>query len=165
MAIEFLISSEDGTIHAAGEADSTANFSEGFAKAIASGTVASIDLGGIKKMNSKGVSRWLEFVAKAQATTSKLKLRRVPVCMIQYMSQIKGFLPANAIVESFFVPYFDPDQGVSENVLFKRGLHFDDQNVYLTAVTRSETSGTRLETDFHRSSYFKFLGDVSIVSK
>lgn len=64
-----------------------------------------INLKKIKSINSIGIREWMRWIG-AQNTAQSISLIECPKAMVFQMNMISGFVPANAKVESFFVPLF-----------------------------------------------------------
>lgn len=114
----------------------------------------SLNLDGIKAINSCGIREWIKWLGTA--SSAKVILDKCPKVIVDQINMVDGFLPANAKVESFYVPYFHEDSGSEKNVLFKSGQEFADGQVKPPAEVK-DPSGNVLEIDVMESKYFKFI--------
>ena len=69
---------------------------------------------------------------------------------------VDGFLPSNGKVLSFFVPYYNDENGSEKNVLYKYGQEFSEGTVTPPAKVVDD-SGAEMEMDVIESKYFKFI--------
>ena len=72
--------------------------------------------------------------------------------MIEQMNMVEGFLPANASIESFYAPYFDPDADEEIKVL----LRIQEVSNKKAPIKKND-SGTELEFDALEAQYFNFI--------
>lgn len=69
---------------------------------------------------------------------------------------VDGFLPSNAKVLSFFVPYYNDENGTEKNILFRYGQEFSEGSVSIPEKV-TDDSGAEMEMDVIESKYFKFI--------
>lgn len=115
-----------------------------------------IDLEKITSINSCGIREWIKWI-KALPATSKITYKNCPKVIVDQINMVSGFLPENAQVESFYVPYFSEDSGNEKMVLFKRGKEFSDSGVNAPEEIKDEETGDIMEMDVIEAKYFKFL--------
>ena len=87
-----------------------------------------IDLEKVSAINSVGIREWIKW-SKSLAGVSAIEILHCPKVVVDQVNMVAGFLPPNAKVQSFYVPYYSEDSGEEEMVLFKRGEHFDENGV------------------------------------
>lgn len=112
------------------------------------------DLNGIKSINSCGIREWIKWLG----TNSKAKMTYLncPKIIVDQINMVDGFLPENGKVLSFYVPYYNDENGSEKNILFRYGKEFDETGVTVPETVTDE-SGLAMEMDIIESKYFKFL--------
>lgn len=112
------------------------------------------ELAGIKSINSCGIREWIKWLNTNKA--AKIHFENCPKIIIDQINMVDGFLPKNATVESFFVPYYNDDNGTEKNILFRLGSEFSPGVVNAPKNVKDE-NGDPMEMDVIESKYFKFL--------
>lgn len=113
-----------------------------------------INLDAIDSINSIGIREWIKLMTKL--ATSQISLIKCPKVFIDQVNMVKGFLPANAQIESFYVPYFSEEKNIEKKVLFEKDKHFT-QNFINYNSTITDEAGVSYEIDVIDSKYFKFI--------
>ena len=116
----------------------------------------SLDLDNVKSINSCGILEWIKWV-KTIPGESKITYKKCPKVIVDQINMVAGFLPDNAKVESFYVPYFSEDSGNEKMVLFEEGKDFNGGEVTAPDEFTDEETGDEMEMDVIESKYFKFL--------
>lgn len=114
-----------------------------------------IDLEKVSAINSVGIREWIKW-SKSLAGVSAIEVHHCPKVVVDQVNMVAGFLPPNAKVQSFYVPYYSEDSGEEEMVLFKRGEHFDENGVNPPEGLK-DSDGNEMEIDVIEAKYFKFL--------
>ena len=114
-----------------------------------------IDLNGINSINSCGIREWIKWVKEIPATAT-ISYKNCPKVIIDQINMVVGFLPENASVESFYVPYYCESSGSEKMVLFEKGKEFDGGEIKEPEIKCDET-GDEMEMDVIESKYFGFL--------
>ena len=111
-------------------------------------------LGKLKNINSCGIREWINWMGTIKSV--KIKLIECPKVIVDQINMVQGFISKNAIVESFYVPYFNEEAGTEKNVLFSLGKEYTNTELnYPKEIT--DESGRPMELDVIESKYFKFL--------
>ena len=111
-------------------------------------------LGKLKNINSCGIREWINWLGTIKSV--KIKLIECPKVIVDQINMVQGFISKNAIVESFYVPYFNEEAGTEKNVLFSLGKEYTNSELnYPKEIT--DESGRPMELDVIESKYFKFL--------
>lgn len=113
-----------------------------------------IDLNGVKSINSCGIREWIKWVG--QVPQAKITYEMCPKVIVDQINMVDGFLPLNAHVTSFFVPYYNEETGSEKNVLFRDGQEYKGNKLSPPAKVVDE-QGQAMEMDVIESKYFKFL--------
>lgn len=113
-----------------------------------------IDFKAVKSINSCGIREWIKWLAPTK--TSQVSFINCPKIIIDQINMVDGFLPSNAKVLSFFVPYYNDENGTEKNVIFHYGQEFTEGSVTPPAKVVDE-SGADMEMDVIESKYFKFI--------
>ena len=135
----------------AGTIDEDADFTQ---IPLAGGNEIELRLSGLKSINSCGIREWIKWMGSAGA--AKLTWHDCPKVIVDQINMVDGFLPANAKVQSFFVPYYNDDAGSEKNVLFRYGTEFSEGEVKPPESVK-DADGNDMEMDVIESKYFKFI--------
>lgn len=135
-----------------GNVDEDANFTP---PDVGSASAVVLDLEGVQAINSVGIREWIKWI-KAFDAGLQLSVRRCPKIIVDQINMVAGFLPSQAVVESFYVPYYSDSSGNEKMVLFTRGKEFNDGEVNPPASVKDD-SGEEMEMDVIEGKYFKFL--------
>ena len=71
----------------------------------------------VKNFNSIGLREWI-FLLRDVSALGHLVFRRCSVTIVDQINMVDGFLPSNAKVQSFYVPYYNEESGAEKNILF-----------------------------------------------
>jgi len=113
-----------------------------------------IKMASLKSINSCGIREWIKWMSTAPA--AQITFSECPKVIVDQINMVDGFLPSNAKVESFFVPYYNDEAGSEKNVLFRHGEEFTDSSVNPPAAVQDD-DGNAMEMDVIESKYFKFI--------
>lgn len=113
-----------------------------------------IQMAGLKSINSCGIREWIKWMSTAPA--AQITFSECPKVIVDQINMVDGFLPANAKVQSFFVPYYNDESGSEKNVLFRLGAEFTENTVSPPTAVQDE-DGNAMEMDVIESKYFKFI--------
>ena len=118
------------------------------------------DLSGVSLINSMGIRNWVNWM-KANKDRSMI-FRSCSKAIIDQVNALDGFLPAGAIVESFFVPYHCDNCGNSARTLFRKGHEFemgtaDAKPQIRPPQQKCPKCQNAMEMDVIESKYFRFL--------
>ncbi len=137
-----------------GSIDEDTNFSQ---IALAGCTELELDLEHVKSINSCGIREWIKWLSAAPSIQYSLK--NCPKVIVDQINLVDGFLPKQAKVLSFFVPYFNEDEGSEKNVLFKYGTEFKEGQLTPPAKV-TDDSGHEMELDVIEAKYFAFISKM-----
>lgn len=113
-----------------------------------------INLSNVKYLNSVGTRAWCIWIKKIPLTTNVI-LEECPMLFVNAFNYVSGFLPKNATVNSFHVPYISQDTEESKLVLYKRGEHYDGLG-RVSHRSVIDSKGKPMELDV-LNNYFSFL--------
>ncbi|RYZ80213.1 MAG: hypothetical protein EOP06_25755 [Proteobacteria bacterium] len=113
-----------------------------------------IDMVGLKSINSCGIREWIKWMSTAPA--ADITFKNCPKVIVDQINMVDGFLPANAKVQSFYVPYYNDDSGAEKNILFQRGVEFTESTVQPPSEIKDD-DGNVMEMDVIETKYFKFI--------
>lgn len=113
-----------------------------------------IDLIQVKAINSCGIREWIKWIETAGK--SGLTFSNCPKVIVDQINMVDGFLPSNAKVQSFFVPYYHEESGSEKSVLFVDGTNYSD-GVLKAPASVKDDAGNEMEMDVIEAKYFKFL--------
>jgi len=134
-----------------GTIDEDADFTQ---FSLAGATQIEIAMTDLKSINSCGIREWIKWLSTAPAASITFNL--CPKVIVDQINMVDGFLPSNAKVKSFFVPYYHDDSGSEKNVLFRYGQEFTESGVNPPVEVKDE-DGNPMEMDVIESKYFKFI--------
>lgn len=116
--------------------------------------VVTLHLDEVVSINSTGIREWINLMGRLKS--AKIRLTKCPKVFVDQINMVKGFLPANAVVESFYVPYFSEQSGTEMKVLFERNKQFTDKEVnFENSIV--DKDGATFEIDIIPDKYFKFI--------
>lgn len=115
-----------------------------------------IDLDKVEAINSCGIRDWIQWL-KSAPLDAKIEYRNCPKVIVDQMNMIKGFLPANASVESFYVPYYSADSDKEKMILYRRGTDFSDGSVNIQDTYTDPETNDEYEIDVLPDKYFRFI--------
>jgi len=114
-----------------------------------------IDLGGVKGLNSIGTRAWCSWVKEIHHP-AKIVLAKCPVIFVKSFNQVKGSYPDNAKITSFAVPYYSDANDERKDVFFVLNEHFGfPDGLRIPKITDSQ--GAEMEMDVVEDIYFNFL--------
>lgn len=135
----------------AGTIDEDADFQQA---SLAGASHIDVDMLGLKSINSCGIREWIKWLSTAPAAS--ITFNQCPKVIVDQINMVDGFLPANAKVNSFFVPYYHDESGSEKNILFHFGQEFSEATVNPPVEVKDE-DGNTMEMDVIESKYFKFI--------
>ena len=112
------------------------------------------DFKDVKAINSIGCRHWIAWLSKFP--NIKMSFEFCPKVIIEQINMVDGFLPRQAQVKSFYVPYFSQTSGAEKNVLFQNGKEFSDGKLNLPNDVKDD-DGNPMELDIIPNKYFKFI--------
>ncbi len=123
-----------------------------------------IDLQAVKAINSVGIREWLNWI-RPIADKAVIELINCPKALVFQFNMVEGFLPKNAHVHSFYVPFFCEKCDREDNVLFTVGhevsvkagnvaIQFDAKK---SDLCKKGEDDCEVEMDVTESKYFQFL--------
>ncbi len=119
-----------------------------------------LDLKGVKAINSVGIREWLNWI-RPLAETAQFILENCPKAMVFQFNMVEGFLPPQSRVASFYVPFYSESADQEENVLFKVGQEVTaiGGNIAINYDPKAANLGgvDDMEMDVTEGKYFQFL--------
>lgn len=130
-----------------------------------------VDLGGAKEaifdfsevrfVNSIGLRGWIIWIKKAAGMS--IQFIKCPRYVVDQMNILEGFLPPNARVESFYIPYYCESCDHTEMFLAERGRDFKEgtadvkEGILVKDELPCPKCGNPAEMDVLKERYFNFL--------
>ncbi|MFZ3231884.1 MAG: hypothetical protein WA160_16880 [Pseudobdellovibrio sp.] len=108
----------------------------------------------LKSINSTGIREWIKLMQKLNK--SAIELYECPKPFIDQANMVQGFVPSNARVMSFYVPYYNEDNETEKKVLLIYQQHYADGKLNPLPKVLDD-SGAEMEMDVIESKYFKFI--------
>ena len=106
--------------------------------------------------NSSGIRDWILWLKPvAEMPNLSIQLHECPETFIQLMNMISDFLPKNAEIVSFYVPYYSEHTRETQRALLKRGHEFLEEKYSLPELRDKE--GNVMEVDVDVTKFFRFL--------
>ena len=121
-----------------------------------------VDLQNVTRINSVGIRSWIIWFRK-NASNRNLIFRRCPKSIVSQFNIVDGLLPCNAIVESFYVPFYCENCSEESSLLLVNGVGFEvgSTEVPYKANLPNHYSclscGKEMGIDIDERIYFKFL--------
>jgi hypothetical protein len=140
-------------VHVAGTINEDARFDS---LDLSNSKTVNIDLKDITTINSCGVREWVKWIDSIPKGTT-IQYRNVPSAIIDQMNMIFGFLPENARVDSFFVPYYCESCLLVTPLLINIQKDTDVTNLKIEDTISCQKCSKPAELDVLGAKYFKFL--------
>lgn len=116
--------------------------------------VVTIHLDEVSSINSTGIREWINLMNRLKS--AKIRLTKCPKLFVDQINMVKGFLPVNAFVDSFYVPYFSEQSSSEKKILFELNKQYTGKVVnFENSIT--DESGVNFEIDIIPDKYFKFI--------
>lgn len=127
-----------------------------------------IDFNGVTSINSTGINKWVQWTQKLEEVHrgKEVNFCNCPKIIIDQINAVKGFMPNNARIESFWIPFYCEESDRREFLLLTRGKDFmestsdGEQWINIPDCNCSETS-TPCEPDIMPAKYFAFMSRSS----
>ncbi len=121
-----------------------------------------INMKDIRLLNSVGLRSWVLW-AKTLRSIPVIALKNCPGVVVHQMNILDGFIPLQAVVESFEVPYHCESCEHGESLWLERGKDFFEQTADTAARIQAPEEkpcpacGAVMEMDASPRKYFRFL--------
>lgn len=113
------------------------------------------DFGSVTGINSCGIREWIRWITPYR-DSSTMHFRNCPKIIVDQINMVDGFLPTNAFVESFYVPYYSDETDEEKHILFSYGVEYNETGIhYPNSILDSKNQP--MEIDVIESKYFRFL--------
>lgn len=119
--------------------------------------VMRIALKNVTGLNSVGTRTWCKWM-QSLASCNEIWLESCPILFVKAFNQVMGALPANAVVQSFLVPYFSESTGESQEVLYVLGQDYNMKGSYKIKDIK-DSNGQSMEVDVVLDVYLSFIKD------
>ena len=121
------------------------------------GLPVEIDMSAVTSINSMGIRSFREWALKVSNATFHFSY--CPKVFIDQLNMIRGMLPPQARVISFYVPFFSETTGEEKNHLYIQGEHFkiEGGEVKIFDPVMKDANGMDMELDVIPAKYFSFL--------
>lgn len=121
---------------------------------LAGAKTVTLQLNDVKSINSCGIREWIKWMGSGNS--AQIIYENCPKVIVDQINMVDGFLPPNAQVSSFYVPYYNDDSGSEKNVLFRLGQEYG-AGQFNPPETVKDESGQVMEMDVVETKYFKFI--------
>lgn len=124
--------------------------------------ILTIDLKGIKMLNSMGLRNWVQW-SRGLRQLAVVKFQNCPNIIVHQINILEGFIPLGATVESMDVPYLCDSCGVEFNYHAIRGKDYMEATkesplqINLPEPLPCPECGKDAECDFIPNKHFHFL--------
>lgn len=117
-----------------------------------------VDFQGINHLNSLGIQRWVHFISKIRSERSEIEIiyQNCPRNVVQQINTVGDFIPEDARVASFFVPYYCEECSHDESIIYREGQEINGDEVTYPEVVCPECKEP-MEPDIMPKNYFSFL--------
>jgi hypothetical protein len=112
----------------------------------------------LKLINSAGIRSWCRWVNEFR---SEVVLQNCPFILVKHFSTIRGFLPKKTRINSFYVPYLSISGDERKDVLYMRGVDFNDDGSFKIRKL-VDSKGDVMEMDVNENTYFSFLSKLVV---
>lgn len=108
----------------------------------------------IESINSCGIRDWINFLGEIPKA-HKIIYKNCPQVIIEQMNMVKGFLPSNSTIESFFAPFFCEECEHEEKILLSPDKVIEKKPP--TDIVCPKCSASGMDFDAIAAQYFHFL--------
>lgn len=120
-----------------------------------------VDLGGVVHINSVGVKNWILFLKKVPFV-NVVHYQNIPRIMVDQINMVSGFMNANSVITSFYVPYYCEKCSKSSQKLFVSGVDFDFETKRVDFETKNTEyvcvqKDCEIAMDVMPNKYFRFV--------
>lgn len=122
---------------------------------IAAGRNIVLDFDGLLNITSSGVIQFIKWLSDHK-WAKKIELRSCRPQLVKVFNNIHKVIPANVVVQSFYVPYCNEQAGAETEVLYRRNFEFQVDG-FVDIVPSVEREGVTYVPDVDEKSYFQFL--------
>lgn len=123
------------------------------------GSLLVLDLAEVERINSCGVRDWVNWLHNVSATGIQIVMIRCSPAIINQVNMVTNFI-GDAVIHSFFAPYFNPETEEEKSVLlFTKDVI--GQSPVRAPEVRCEETGYLLEFDDFEESYFAFAASAT----
>ena len=116
-----------------------------------------VDLSGLKKINSVGITKWLSFF-ETYKVDKHFIFEKIPSAIVTQINMIQGFLPPNSQINSFYVQIYNGSNDEEVDFLLEhpRDVRVEKRKVvFRDNISKILPPGYELDiADF---GYFRFL--------
>lgn len=126
-------------------------------ESLASAKSIDFDFAEVKGINSCGIREWIRWISPFPNTPMVYK--NCPKVIVDQINMVDGFLPVNALVESFYVPYYCDESEEEKHVLFIYGKEFSEKGMNYPAEVL-DSKNNPMEIDVIENKYFRFLRKI-----
>jgi hypothetical protein len=114
-----------------------------------------VNLGEVLAINSIGMRTWLKWFATADPS-AEIHLFECQKVIIDQITLIHGFLPKNAQIHSFYVPYYCEESDEQISILYQLGRDFSAGQVTAPTLIKQE-DGRVFTLDVIPNKFFRFI--------
>lgn len=108
----------------------------------------------LMSINSSGVREWILMMRKMKSAS--ILLYECPKIFIDQANMVKGVVTENVRIMSFYVPYYNDENGTEKNVLFVFNKHYTHEKL-LPLPDVTDENGSPMIMDVIETKYFKFI--------
>lgn len=113
-----------------------------------------IDFEKVKSINSIGIRNWISWINSNPGV--KFTFSNCPVCIVEQINNVKGFIPHGSVIESFYVPYYSEENGEEKHELYVLNKDFQmGKNPVIKKI--KDSAGNNMDLDIYPQKYFKFI--------
>lgn len=152
------IKNENGTsvLYLSGKIDEDTPLADIF-DGIESNGVLIVDMKGVTSINSYGVRCWINAITPI-ASLFKLIFRNIPSVIVGQMNMIFNFIPASAIVEGFYAPFYCDECDDEKEIFFTpKDISKDSYGQFKVPIVECDVCKSVLEFEDVEDEYFQFL--------
>ncbi len=114
-----------------------------------------IDFKSVTAINSCGIREWIKWMNSGNG--AQIVYEYCPKVIVDQINMVDGFLPANAVISSFYVPYFCESCDNLDAKLHTDPASLANGTIKVPAQIPCTKCNQAAEIDVIETKYFKFL--------
>lgn len=110
-------------------------------------SILTLNMKDTQSINSIGILHWIRWYKNLEKAYPgvQFKVAELRIQLLSCASIVAGFLPANAEIISFYLPYHNEPAALDTQELYIKGQHFNDETLRLQMSLKKTVDGKEYE--------------------